>query len=193
MSDKDDIEQLDSKIARLKVDYEQYFAKIQKREPAKLRDEVDRAVLSLSNRQLTNTGLKFKLNAIVAKYNTYKQYWTRVLRAIDEGTYVRKGEGGMELESALRRPGPERAVEAPVRKEAPAKSGNGFDDLYSKYIEARKSCNESVEGLTPEALKKTVEQYRKKVEEQYKTRDVDFKVTIKDGKTKLTITPKKGA
>src|SRR3989337_3789984 len=93
MSDKDEIELLDSKIARLKVDYEQYCAKIQKREPAKLRDEVDRTVLSLSNRQLTNTGLKFKLNSIVAKYNSYKQYWTRILRAIEEGTYVRKAEG----------------------------------------------------------------------------------------------------
>ena len=187
MGDKDDIELLDSKIARLKVDYEQYFARIQKREPAKLRDEVDRVVLSLSNRQLTNTGLKFKLNSIVAKYNSYKQYWNRVLRAVEEGTYVRKGEGGME--SALRRP-PEPGERAPVQKEA--SRGNGLDDLYSKYIEARRSCNEPVEGITPEALKKTVEQYRKKVEEQYKTKDVEFKVSIKDGKAKLTITPKKG-
>jgi len=191
MGDKDDIELLDSKIARLKVDYEQYFARIQKREPAKLRDEVDRAVLSLSNRQLTNTGLKFKLNSIVAKYNSYKQYWNRVLRAVEEGTYVRKGEGGVELESALRRPGPESAGNAPLQKEAP-QGGNGFDDLYAKYIEARRSCNESVDAITPEALKKTVEQYRKKVEEQYQTKDVEFKVSIKDGKAKLTITPKKG-
>lgn len=191
MGDKDDIELLDSKIARLKADYEQYFARIQKREPAKLRDEVDRTVLSLSNRQLTNTGLKFKLNSIVAKYNSYKQYWNRVLRAIEEGTYVRKGDGGMELESALRRPGPESAGNAPLQKEA-RQGGNGFDDLYAKYIEARRSCNESVDAITPEALKKTVEQYRKKVEEQYHTKDVEFKVSIKDGKAKLTIIPKKG-
>jgi len=191
MSDKDEIELLDSKIARLKVDYEQYFAKIQKREPAKLRDEVDRTVLSLSNRQLTNTGLKFKLNSIVAKYNSYKQYWTRILRAIEEGTYVRKGEGAMEFESALGRPGPETVERAPAQRQTP-QGGNGFDDLYSKYIEARRSCNEPVEGITPEVLKKTVEQYRKKVEEQYHTKDVEFKVSVKDGKAKLTIIPKKG-
>lgn len=190
MSDKDEIELLDSKVARLKVDYEQYFARIQKREPAKLRDEVDRAVLSLSNRQLTNTGLKFKLNSIVAKYNSYKQYWNRVLRAIEEGTYVRKGEGGMEMESALRRPAPATDEKPSAQKQAP-KGGDGFDDLYAKYIEARRSCNETVEGITPEALRKTVDQYKKKVEEQYHTKDVEFKVSVKDGKAKLTVTPKK--
>lgn len=84
---KEDIDLLDSKIARLKTDYEQYFMRLVKREPAKLREEVERLVLLYSNKSLTNTTLKFRYNTLVAKFSSYKQYWTRVLRAIDEGTF----------------------------------------------------------------------------------------------------------
>jgi hypothetical protein len=195
MGDREEIDILDGKIARLKVEYEQYFARVLKREPAKLRDEVDRAVLAYSNKLVNNTSLKFKLNAIVAKYNSYKQYWTRVLRAIEDGTYVRKAEGAPEGPVA-------KGAAKPVYTGAPRGNGNastqarqkednGVSDIYAKYIEARKQCNEPVEGITVEALQKTIDQYRKKVEEQYKTSNVDLKVTIKDGRAKLSITPKK--
>lgn len=193
MGDREEIDILDGKIARLKVEYEQYFARVLNREPAKLREEVDRAVLAYSNKLINNTSLKFKLNAIVAKYNSYKQYWTRVLRAIEEGTYVRKAEGAPDGPIA-------KGAAKPAQTPAPGWNGsaqgrqkedNGVSEIYAKYIEARKQCNEPVEGITMDALKKTIDQYRKKVEEQYNTSNVDFKVSIKDGHAKLSITPKK--
>lgn len=191
MGDREEIDILDGKIARLKVEYEQYFARVLKREPAKLRDEVDRTILVYSNKLINNTSLKFKLNAIVAKYNSYKHYWTRVLRAIEEGTYVRKAEGAPDgpiaKEAAKTQPATERKTPAPKRPD----EDNGVSEIYAKYIEARKQCNEPVEGITVEGLKKTIDQYRKKVEEQYKTSNVDLKVSIKDGHAKLSITPKK--
>jgi hypothetical protein len=190
MGDREEIDILDSKVARLKVEYEQYFARVLKREPAKLRDEVDRTILAYSNKVINNTSLKFKLNALVAKYNAYKQYWTRVLRAIDEGTYVRKAEGAPEgpVAKGAAKPAPAPVVARPREKED--KDG-AITDIYAKYIEARKKCNEPVDGITVEALKKTIDQYRKKVEEQYKTSSVEFNVSIKDGHAKLSITPKK--
>lgn len=191
MGDREDLEILDGKIARLKVEYEQYFARVLKREPAQLRDEVDRIILAYSNKAINNTSIKFKLSALVAKYNSYKQYWTRVLRAIEDGTYNRKAEGAPEGPVAK---GAAKTSPAPERK-APVQSSpdedNGVSEIYKKYIEARKQCNEPVEGITPETLKKTLDQYKKKVEEQYKTSEVDFKVQIKDGHAKLSITPKK--
>ncbi|MBW7957179.1 MAG: hypothetical protein H3C68_04730 [Deltaproteobacteria bacterium] len=192
MGDREDIEILDGKIIRLKVEYEQYFARILKREPSKLRSDIEKSILSLNGRTINNTAAKFKLNSIVAKYNSYKQHWDRVLRAIEEGTYVRKAEGapGQGIADAgcaspSTPPGPKGGSKSP----APAEGG--FEDIYKRYIEARKECREPVEGITLESLKKTVEQYKKKVEEQYKTSNVDVRVYVKDGKAKLTIVPKK--
>lgn len=193
MGDREDIEILDSKIARLKVEYEQYFMKVLKREPQKLRDEIEKTILLYSNKTITNTSLKFRYNSTVSKYNSYKQYWTRVLRSIEDGTYVRKAESAPA--QAVSKP---KQVDGERKEQVRAaglveKEANGLSDVYSRYIEARKECKEPTEGITLEGLAKTIEQYKKKVEEQYKTKDVDLKVYIKDGKAKLAITPKKAA
>jgi len=121
-----------------------------------------------------------------------------VLRAIEEGTYYRKAEGGESFSP----PVPNHSVQrvSPAVPQAPQDRGNGpgreerpeMMEVYNKYIEARRSCNEPTEGISYEALQKTIEQQKKKVEEQYKTKDLDLKVTIRDGKARLIITPKKG-
>lgn len=190
MGIREDIEILDAKIARLKVEYEQYFMRVLKREPLQLREEIDRLVMHYSNQTLTNTSQKFKYNSIIAKYNSYKQYWTRVLRSIDEGTYVRKAEGGTENAAAkeIRQPQP-KIAEMPAK--ANSGSGDELQEVYKKYIEARKECHEPTEGISLETLAKTINETKKKVESLYKTTDVELKVFIKDGKAKLAITPKK--
>lgn len=188
MSIKDDIDLLEHKLARLKVEYEQYFQKILKREPLKLRDEVEKIVLAYSNKNISNTSLKFRYNSLVARFNTYRQYWTRVARAIEEGTYYRQAEGSFfPSQGEAPRPGGNHANGA--RAEG-AQRDPAIVELFKSYVEARKACNEPVEGLTYEAVARTIDQYKKKVEEQYKTTDVDLKVSVKDGKTRLVITPK---
>src|SRR3989304_7341072 len=86
---KEDLDILDTKISKLKVDYEQYFAKILKREPTALRDEIDRIILKYSNQPTTNTSLKFRYSTLTAKYTSYKQFWNRILRRIEDGNYER--------------------------------------------------------------------------------------------------------
>ena len=186
----EDIDGLDSKMARLKVEYEQYFMRVLKREPVKLRNEIERTILLYSNKNFTNTSLKFKFNSIVAKYNSYKQYWSRVLREIEEGTFTRKGEGdALGLRPQIKTPVPE--AEKPTRTEPLAQDRpTELDEVYRQYIDKRRECNESTDGITKETLARTIDKYKKQVEEQYKTKDVDLKVYVKDGKTKLTITPK---
>lgn len=193
MGDREEIELLDAKVARLKVEYEQYFARVLKREPVKLRDEIERTILAYNNKIINNTSTKFKLNSVVAKYTSYKQYWTRVLRAIDEGTYVRKAEGALDgpiEKGASSAPSPS---SKPLADDRAAGDDNGVSEIYSKFIEARRECNEPVEGITMESMKKTMDQYKKKVQEQFKTSDFEFKVSIKDGHARLSITPKKAS
>ncbi|MBI5343963.1 MAG: hypothetical protein HZB83_01260, partial [Deltaproteobacteria bacterium] len=88
MGIREEIDALESKVSKLRTDYEQYFARLIKREPLKLREEVERLILKCSNASITNTSFKFKYNSVVAKYSSYKQYWTRVLRAIEDGSYA---------------------------------------------------------------------------------------------------------
>ncbi|MBE9527984.1 MAG: hypothetical protein IME99_01955 [Proteobacteria bacterium] len=198
MSLRKDIDTLDKDIARLRIEYEQYFMRVLKREPIKLRADIERRILRLSNNSTSNTAHKFKLNSIVAKYNSYKQYWGRILRAIEEGTYTRRAEGGGAPIASIKPPPEPTGAKKPEKQTRQAKEElpkTGADDsmekAYSKYVESRKEQNESVKGLSLDKFTRNIEASKKKIEEKYKTKNVEVKVTVKDGKTKLTLKPKK--
>ncbi len=184
MSLHHDIETLDADIIRLKIEYEQYFMRVIKLEPIRLRDKVERKILTYSTQKTANTADKFKLNSIVAKYNSYKQYWKRVLRSMEDGTYVRKSEGGGNMPSPS-------AI--PVKKESTTakKPEDPIKEAYNEYIETRKKQNEPVKDLSFEKFSKNIEASKKKIEQKYKTKNVEVKISVKDGKTKLTLKARK--
>jgi hypothetical protein len=180
MDPKEDIDLLDVKITRLKMEYEQYFMGILKREPLFLRGEAEKLIRHYSTKAITNTSLKFKYRSLVSKFTAYRQYWTRTLRAIEEGTYRRRAEGGMDRVSVLT---PDlRAVD----------EDRLMKEVYRKYLAAREECHQPTKGLTLEKLKRGIEEQKKKIGNKYGTEDVDIKVYIKNGSAKLAVVPKKG-
>ena len=84
-----ELEDLETRLERLRALYEQYFLGLEKLEPTVLRKEVDRKLWVLRREQIRNTGLRFKFQMLIQRYNTYQQYWTRVVREIENGTYRR--------------------------------------------------------------------------------------------------------
>ncbi len=83
------IDELEQRVERLRALYDQYFMGIEKIEPGVLRKDVDRRVWVLRREQIRNTGMRFKFNTVVQRYNTYQQYWMRICREIENGTYKR--------------------------------------------------------------------------------------------------------
>jgi hypothetical protein len=83
------VSELQKKFDRLKVLYEQYFMGIEKIEPQTARKEISRAILSLQQMHLRNTGLRFKVATLIQKWNIYQGYWNRTIREIEAGRYVR--------------------------------------------------------------------------------------------------------
>jgi hypothetical protein len=83
------LDELTSKIERLRVLYEQYFLGIEKIEPQTPRREVQRKMLDLQQLQLRNTALRYRFNMLNQKFGVYTTYWNRTLRAIENGTYYR--------------------------------------------------------------------------------------------------------
>jgi hypothetical protein len=198
MSLRQDIDALNTDIARLRIEYEQYFMRVLKREPINLRSDIERRILRLSNNSTTNTAHRFKFNSVVAKYNSYKQYWGRILRAIEEGTYARRAEGGGASVATIKPPPEptgaektERPTKQPEEKLPKAKPDSSMEKAYNQYIESRRKQNESVKGLSLDKFTKNIDASKKKVEEKYKTKNIEVRVTVKDGKTKLTLKPKK--
>ncbi len=83
------INELETKMARLRSIYEQYFMGIERMPPSTLRKDVVRLIHNLENAYIRNTATKFKVRSLVQRFNSYKAYWNRVERQIEEGTYKR--------------------------------------------------------------------------------------------------------
>ncbi|MEO1271803.1 MAG: MXAN_5187 C-terminal domain-containing protein, partial [Myxococcota bacterium] len=64
-------------------------------------------------------------------------------------------------------------------------------ELYQKFVDTKKSCGESVEGLTLKRFAKRVIANRRKLIQQYNCRTVRFQVYVKNGKAALKATPLK--
>src|ERR1051325_5772765 len=62
---------------------------IEKIEPTVPRKDVDRRFWLLRRTQIRNTARRFRLQVLIQRYNTFQQYWARICREIENGTYSR--------------------------------------------------------------------------------------------------------
>lgn len=83
------VDELDTRMERLRVLYEQYFQGIEKIPPLIVQKDVDRRIWVLRREKIRNTGTRFKFQQIIQRYNTFGSYWMRIMREIENGTYKR--------------------------------------------------------------------------------------------------------
>ncbi|MBI5232763.1 MAG: hypothetical protein HY880_00240 [Deltaproteobacteria bacterium] len=188
MDTREDIEKLDMKIKRLKVEYDQYFMRALKREPLSLRQEVERIIVRYAEANITNTAQKFRYQNLAQKYGVYKQHWANVLKAKEDGRYVKKAGGWSVLKKEAEGEGQDLEEKMPFR--------SGEDDsllsVYNAYIEARTCLGQPFKGITFERFKDKIEENLRKAEDQYSTKDLELRVVVKDGKVSVRIFPRKG-
>ena len=83
------LDELEVRLERLRALYDQYFLGIEKLEPLIARKDVDRRIYLLRREKIRNTGRRFKFQTLIQRYNTFQQYWQRIVREIENGTYRR--------------------------------------------------------------------------------------------------------
>lgn len=96
------LDQLEGGIERLRVAYDKYFSGVERIAPQKLASQVDRMLRQAEATRPRQTALRFRLNALRARFVTYRHYWTRVLGQIENGTYRRHLQRLERRERALR-------------------------------------------------------------------------------------------
>ncbi|WP_437577941.1 MXAN_5187 C-terminal domain-containing protein [Sorangium sp. So ce887] len=104
--------ELETRIERLRALYEQYFMGIERLEPLIPRKDVERRIWVMRREQIRNTGLRFKFQMLIQRYNTFQQYWGRISREIENGTYRR------DVIRAAKRVGTKEALTIVGRKRA---------------------------------------------------------------------------
>jgi hypothetical protein len=205
---------LEEELEEIKVKYEMYFIGAERMEPARRRDDLKRAIARLKNAFTRNAGIRFRVQALHARYLSYERLWLRSAREKEMGTYRRdvlkarrkaaeaRGPGGAEGDA--RAPAvPERAavpaqppplpVARPTQPATPAAATMTEPELralYDAYVAAKRSCNEDVSKVSYEALARTVSKQTPEIAARFKAKRVEFKVSVRDGKAVLTAVPK---
>lgn len=84
-----ELELLSKKLDRLRVLYEQFFIGVEKTAPYTLQKDVVISFHRLGQERIRSAASKFKYQSLVQKFSSYKAYWARTQREIEEGTYKR--------------------------------------------------------------------------------------------------------
>jgi hypothetical protein len=107
--EKDELEaqtkEIEDDLEELKARYDQYFLGVERREPSRQREELRKRVLRVKEAFTRNTGLKFRIQTLHARYLSYERLWLRSAREKEEGTY-RRDLFKARLHAAHREPTP---------------------------------------------------------------------------------------
>jgi hypothetical protein len=215
MGEQEEIQQLEARLNELRVAYEKYFAGVEKIEPARLRDEVQRMVRRAGTMYIGNTGLKFKRDTVIAQFNTLSQHWNRILKQIEDGTYQRdifkmrlkdreRGDPappasrGAEKTAPTAGPAGAGGGKAPAGKPAPGapdksapKQKGEFDSVYRSLVATKKRLGEPTDNISYSALEWSLKKESEAIKKKFKASRVDFTVEVKDGKPVIKAVPVK--
>ena len=205
-------------VEQLRVRYEQWFMGLERREPQRERDELKREVQRLRTAFTRNTGLRFRIQSLHARFISYERMWVRSAREKEEGTYRRDLLKARRLAQkaaadARAQPAgsttPAAGASGPAEASAPAEAARsrrsaappalpavaGYTEaqlraLHSEYIDAKRRCNEDVSRLTVDALARSLAKQVPGILSKIQAKGVVFRVAIQDGKTVLKAVPR---
>jgi hypothetical protein len=213
----DMVDALEEELEEIKVKYEMYFIGAERMEPARRRDDLKRNIARLKNAFTRNAGIRFRIQALHARYLSYERLWLRSTREKEAGTYRRdvlkarrKAAERTEGTEAGEAPGTDVSPQTPPpstpappvaaragppplpvqRTPEPAMSDAELRVLYESYLAAKRSCNEDVSKVTLESISRTVNKQAPEIAAKFKAKRVEFKVAVRDGRAVLTAVPK---
>ena len=179
MAIADDVILLDKKLNELITKYEQYFIGLEKREPLLLLGDVEKLVRRYTGTPITNTMYKHRYTMLVARLNTYREHWNRILKLMEEGRYSRdRFISDLHLRQKA---GPEH----PEQGSQPVSTESDLDRIVLELREARKACRLPVEKITRELVAANIEKQRPTLVAKLGTENFVFRVVVEDGKPKL--------
>ncbi len=176
---------LSARLEELRKAYERYFLGVDKLEPDRRRFQ--RELDSILGSPCPNTQVRFQVAQIKGKFLTLLQYWNRVLREIEDGTYQRDR---FRIDLKERERGASEPATARPAGAAPDQAHQNLDSdtvdrVFRAYMLAKQKCNESTEGVSREKLADMLTKHAAKISEGTPGARPDFKVVIKDGKARI--------
>ncbi|GEM_PF-2134466 len=199
-----ELDLIETKLARLRVLYDQYFMGVEKLEPMSARMDIEKTLLRSKIQSLGSTVQRFRFRALQQRFTSYCGYWDRIVRLIEEGR-IRRGIVGVAARkagvadeetaaplSAMRKRfkreifrGDEEA--APPSEQRTEFRADEVDAIFGKLVAEKTAAGESVEKLSRDVVARSLEKVMAKLGNQ----DVRIKIAKKDGAVSMVAVLKK--
>lgn len=178
---KQDIDELERKIDKLKHEYEKFFLGIINVEPIQLKNEVTRLIRKYATKNINNVMLSFRYKNLTSRFLLYQEYWNRNLRLIEEGKNPKE----------IVRYQSKSTFAAPKQQEQKVEETSDYKKLYEEYKNLLSKKGKSLPS--EDAFIKKIEDLRNNVKSKYgDTVEADFKLEETDKGIKIkTIIKKK--
>lgn len=200
----DQLDGLERKIQLLKVEYDKYFMGIIKRPPSKEREEIEVFLRNFGRATIRNTAINFRFQGLKARFLTFDQYWQRILKQIEEGTFKRdqfryslkqKEDELTRQQEEANKLEEQRLAEEKRKEEARRAARDTVEDrdrlglLFKEFIQRRQECRERTDNVQYDKMVDFMKQQTDALKQKYSCRAVEFQVVIDGGKTKLKAVP----
>jgi len=187
--DKETLDKVDTDIDNLRIQFDQYFMGMRKTAPEMERSRLTYLFRRLANLQTSNYALKFKFHQLVAKFNSYSQYWERIQQKIETGQISRDrlkvvlATGPLEEEKKDAKPAA-KAAESELISDAK------IDQVYGQLVQSRKQLNQPA-AVDKEKLAEALKKQMGQLKEKYKDKKMEFEIVVENGQTKIKARAKK--
>ena len=186
----DDLARLESGLRQLKTSYDKYFAGLERIEPQKERDDLKKLLARLvgESHRGNNTARRFRLQTFQAKLTSHEQYWNRITRQIEEGTFKRDRLRADRLVQTFE----SKPMNATKQKEKTIAQNSDvlpapLQELYTAFNQTRQYLGQD-EPIEAKRFVKTLAKQYRVLQERYQGKNIEFRVGVKEGRAILKAT-----
>ena len=174
------LNQFEKDLKALEIAYEQYFLGTEKRSPEQQRQKITLRMRKLITYYIPQTDLRFRLQSISSRFNSYCGYWDRIQRQIDEGRYERHTSRIQRYASM--KPSAQDSADA-------APPADPVDSLYEKLVDAHRRCQ--IRPPNRDQVVSFLARQEEAIKKRFGDKPVDFVVVTEGGKPKIKVRAKR--
>ena len=173
-----ELRELTERVEELRTKYDRYFMGLDRIPPERFRSKLERDMRNSKLLKSHKTELKFRFKNVQSRLTSYRRYWDRVMRMIEEGRFKRE-KSSLGKVAGLGRPA-----------EQPAEAPDAARSVFDSWVEAQGQVGRAA-NVDFDAFKSKLEAQKAKQIEKHGWKDVNYSVKVKDGKVALVAKPVK--
>lgn len=170
-----DLERLEANLRHLKTQYDMFFAGALPKPPVELRSQFEQLIKRYSNAPIRKYAHRFHYNALVSRYNSLSEFWSKTLRSIEEGNKHAPAVPDRSQERVL----------TTCRIHDPREERESIRVLHEHFLDARRKAGGQSGNISFESFLEGVSAQAQKLQEKTGCDEVELRVVVENRKVHL--------